>query len=147
MSTLFDRADRTTLLYRIDRLQATNPRLWGKMELGEMLVHAAEQLRLGLGEIPVEERKTPFNRPLVRQFIVYLMPWPKGSPTAPELIPTSAVEVEEGKARLAALVGRFGERTPDDAWPVHPAFGPLSGKAWGVLSYRHLDHHLRQFNA
>jgi hypothetical protein len=28
---------------------------------------------------------------------------------------------------------------------VHPVFGTLSGKAWGALGWRHLDHHLRQF--
>ena len=32
-------------------------------------------------------------------------------------------------------------------WPDHPAFGALSRRAWGVLIYRHMDHHLRQFGA
>lgn len=31
--------------------------------------------------------------------------------------------------------------------PEHPAFGPLSGKAWGFLVSRHIEHHLRQFGA
>ena len=29
--------------------------------------------------------------------------------------------------------------------PVHPAFGDITTQAWGVLAYRHTDHHLRQF--
>ena len=29
--------------------------------------------------------------------------------------------------------------------PETPAFGPLSARGWGVLTYRHLDHHLLQF--
>jgi hypothetical protein len=32
-----------------------------------------------------------------------------------------------------------------NAAPEHPAFGRLSGRAWGALVYRHMDHHLRQF--
>jgi len=34
-----------------------------------------------------------------------------------------------------------------EEWPEHPAFGALSRRAWGVLIYRHMDHHLRQFDA
>ncbi len=30
---------------------------------------------------------------------------------------------------------------------VHAFFGPLTGKQWGRLQYKHLDHHLRQFSA
>jgi len=26
-------------------------------------------------------------------------------------------------------------------------FGKLSGKEWGELMYKHIDHHLRQFGA
>ena len=33
----------------------------------------------------------------------------------------------------------------DAEWQEHPAFGRLARRAWGVLAYRHLDHHLRQF--
>jgi hypothetical protein len=44
-----------------------------------------------------------------------------------------------------ALVERFGHADPGKVWPVSPVFGALSGKDWGALSYKHLDHHLRQF--
>jgi hypothetical protein len=30
-------------------------------------------------------------------------------------------------------------------WPAHPFFGLLGPHAWGVLTRRHFDHHLRQF--
>jgi Protein of unknown function (DUF1569) len=29
----------------------------------------------------------------------------------------------------------------------HPLFGTLSPTEWGTFSYRHADHHLRQFGA
>jgi hypothetical protein len=28
---------------------------------------------------------------------------------------------------------------------VSPLFGPLTGREWGALAYKHADHHLRQF--
>ena len=30
-------------------------------------------------------------------------------------------------------------------WPLHPAFGRLSTNEWGVLGYKHTNHHLTQF--
>lgn len=36
---------------------------------------------------------------------------------------------------------------PDASWADHPAFGDINGKDYGVLLYRHFDHHLRQFGA
>jgi Protein of unknown function (DUF1569) len=30
-------------------------------------------------------------------------------------------------------------------WPEHPVFGEMTPRAWCVLGYRHMDHHLRQF--
>jgi hypothetical protein len=50
-------------------------------------------------------------------------------------------------AALEALVARFIARDPSGTWPEHPLFGPLTGLEWGVFSYRHFDHHLRQFGA
>ena len=29
----------------------------------------------------------------------------------------------------------------------HPAFGNLNPKEWGVATWMHMDHHLRQFSA
>jgi hypothetical protein len=43
------------------------------------------------------------------------------------------------------MLERFAARDRKAPWPVHPLFGPLSARAWGVLTIRHCDHHLRQF--
>jgi hypothetical protein len=40
---------------------------------------------------------------------------------------------------------RTGSVPRDFEWPEHPAFGRMSRRVWGVLGYRHLDHHFRQF--
>ncbi|MEK7381556.1 MAG: DUF1569 domain-containing protein [Gemmatimonadota bacterium] len=29
----------------------------------------------------------------------------------------------------------------------HPAFGSMTKSSWGILAYKHIDHHLRQFGA
>ena len=50
-------------------------------------------------------------------------------------------------ATLHALIDRVGEKDPTVEWAVHPMFGPLSGQEWGLLCWKHMDHHLRQFGA
>ncbi|MEO6592591.1 MAG: hypothetical protein ABIO52_09730 [Gemmatimonadaceae bacterium] len=46
---------------------------------------------------------------------------------------------------LRGLINGFGASNPGQKFPEHPAFGQLTPKAWGVLGYRHIDHHFRQF--
>jgi hypothetical protein len=48
-------------------------------------------------------------------------------------------------AALRSLVERFGTRDPRGVWPESKVFGRISGRSWGVLQHKHLDHHLRQF--
>jgi hypothetical protein len=43
------------------------------------------------------------------------------------------------------LLDGFAQRDRDGRWPDHPVFGRMRGSSWGVLVYRHMDHHLRQF--
>jgi hypothetical protein len=67
-------------------------------------------------------------------------------PTAPELLARAPTDWAANLAELLASIDRFAGRDATIAWPDHPAFGRMSGRQWGVLSYRHVDHHLRQFN-
>jgi hypothetical protein len=47
---------------------------------------------------------------------------------------------------LLDLIDRLIERGTDAAGKeTHPFFGKLSGKEWGELTYKHIDHHLQQF--
>ncbi len=87
----------------------------------------------------------PIRYPPLKQFIVYLAPFPKNLPTAPELLARSPRDWHADVADLQALVHRFTPRGAGGRWPEHPAFGKLSERAWGVLVYRHMDHHLKQF--
>ena len=145
MPTLFDPAARDAIHVRIDRLAPQMTPQWGKMNAGQMIVHLTAQLRAGLGELAGAPKKTPLNNWLMRRVIIYLLPWPKGTPTAPEFLAQPTGTWDDDMAALRAAVDRFGSHGPGGAWAEHPAFGPLTGRMWGTLAWRHLDHHLRQF--
>jgi len=48
---------------------------------------------------------------------------------------------------LVSLMERIGAGPREGDGPVHPLFGRLSFREWGVATYKHTDHHLRQFGA
>jgi len=148
MRTLWNEADRRELIARIDKLSPQAKARWGKMNAPQMLVHIADAFRMSLGEIHVRFRKTPLRFTAVKLFVIYVLPFiPKGAPTAPELQKSQPAGWREDVAQLRALMDRLvaARNRPASGWPPHPTFGPLSERAWGVLNYKHLDHHLKQF--
>ncbi|HVE71986.1 MAG TPA: DUF1569 domain-containing protein [Thermoanaerobaculia bacterium] len=145
MKTLFDIFDRDEILTRVERLNADSRPQWGKMNVEMMLAHLVASMRMAKGELAVASKKLPIRFPPLRQLFVYWLPWPKGSPTAPELLPSDIGAIEDNKRDLARLIAEVGARGAYETWPEHPAFGDLGRRGWGVLTWRHLDHHLRQF--
>lgn len=98
-----------------------------------------------MGELPVKPRRLPIRHPPLKQFIIYVMPFPKGAPTAPELVSRQATDWAAEVEAIERAFDRLVVRDPAAPWQDHPAFGRMTHRAWGVLIYRHTDHHLRQF--
>ncbi len=145
MKTMFDDTARGDILSRIGRVTAESRPRWGKMNAEMMLAHISESMRMACGELAAKSKNLPLRYFPLKQLIIYLLPFPKGVPTSPELLPSDARTVEHSKSELARILRAFSERASATEWPEHPAFGRLTKRAWGVLTYRHLDHHLRQF--
>jgi len=111
-----------------------------------MLTHVNDQFRMALGDLPTVPERLPIRYFPLNNLAAYVLPWPKSSPTAPELLAridhsTWPVEVDT----FARLLRRFATRPAEAPWPIHPAFGRLSRRGWALLGYRHTDHHFRQF--
>jgi hypothetical protein len=148
MPSVLDPRDREKLLRRLDSLTATSVRQWGQMAPDAMLLHLCQSARMALGELPVRSKdRRAFQTFPLKHLFLYVVPFPKGVPTARELLPVQPADLETERAQLRTLIERLGEGPKDGPGPVHPLFGPLSRREWGVLNYKHADHHLRQFGA
>ena len=146
MKNLLREGARKEIRERLATLEpSTNP-LWGRMNATSMLAHCSAQISMSLGEIDCKQRQSMFNKPPIKQLVVYWLHWPKGAPTAPELLRPEPDTWDAEKESLLGLVERFPAAIQSGPAP-HPIFGKLSTAAWGRLAYRHLDHHLRQFGA
>jgi hypothetical protein len=138
---------RLELCDRVERLAPDAPARWGKFTAPKMLAHVVDGLRMALGELEVAPKNLPLRYTPVKQLVIYWLPFPKGAPTAPELL-SRVVAAEGWTGEVGAFrdaVGRFAAAAGRPSWPDHPAFGRLSERDWGVLVYRHVDHHFTQF--
>ncbi|CAN5706523.1 hypothetical protein BH23GEM6_BH23GEM6_11320 [soil metagenome] len=155
MPTLLNHEDSAALERRFSQLQSDTPARWGKFTAPQMLSHVIQSLGMMAGSVEMTSGPGPWvvrNWPL-KHLLIYVLPFPKGLPTSPELLARASLPVESAqetwpseldalRQALEPLVMRGDRGTK---WPDHVAFGPMSGRQWGVLQYRHLDHHLRQF--
>jgi hypothetical protein len=148
MGSILNEKDREEVQRRIRSLSASSNRRWGSMDVVGMLQHLNLAARMTLGELKVPSaNKKAFQMFPLKQLILYVFPFPKGAPTAPELKPIDAASFEEERAALLELLGRIGTGPTDGSGPAHPLFGPLTWREWGVATYKHTDHHLKQFGA
>lgn len=117
------------------------------MTASQMVKHCAEPLRGLLGEIDVPPGDAPAFLHMfpMKQLIIYVLPIPKNVSTALAYIVRNEPDFTASRKELAAVLERIAARGVAEDYKPHPAFGKLSGKDVGVLTYKHLDHHLRQF--
>src|SRR4029453_17376602 len=121
---------------------------WGSMDVTAMLKHLRLSAQMTVGELAVPSaNKRVFQVFPLKHLILYVFPFPKGAPTAPALLPGAAASFEEERAAVLALLDRVGAGPREGAGPAHPLFGPLSWREWGTATYKHVDHHLKQFGA
>ena len=145
MKSLWQREARQEILARFERLTPDSQPRWGKMNATGMAWHMARNYDMAFGEITVPSKMLPIRFFPLKQLIVYVLPFPKGAPTAPELVHRGQGEFVNALHDCVKSVERFGTEQPTRAWPDHPVFGKIGAKGWGVLGYKHADHHLRQF--
>jgi len=146
MRSLFEDGTRAELKERLGRLTPGARARWGRMSAPQMVCHVGDQLRVALGDLPTREAPNFLRFRPLRQMFVYWLPWPKGKvPTSPEMQSSAPCGWEGDVAAVDALIDRFATRRPAEKWAQHPAFGRLSGREWGALCCKHLEHHLQQF--
>ena len=146
MRSILNEGDRAAITSRVRLLSAASTRQWGSMDVVGMLQHLRLAALMTLGELSVPSaNKRAFQVFPLKHLILYVFPFPKGAPTAPELKPADAASFEEERTALLELLERIGTGLRDGVGPAHPLFGPLSWREWGVATYKHADHHLKQF--
>ena len=149
LANWFDARDSADLLRRLDGLTLSARPRWGSFSPADVVCHLTDPVRVALGEKQAKRLAGPLSMPGIAHVVVWLMPWPKGAPTAPEFLPdggmTKSTEFQQDKQTLVDALRRLSDVSPQGVLAPSPVFGQLSRRAWGRLMWRHVDHHLRQF--
>ena len=145
-ASMWDPALRASFSERVKKLNRDTKAAWGKFSASGMLAHLNDSYRMSTGELKVKSKNLPLRYPVIKQLVIYIAPFPKSAPTAPELIARcDGAVLDDEKKAFEAMFEKLAKIQPGAALPEHPAFGELTYKAYGVLMARHTDHHLRQF--
>ena len=148
MGSILNEGDRANIVRRMKSLSADSTRRWGTLDVVGMLQHLHLSAQMTLGDLPVPSvNKRVFQVFPLKHLVLYVFPFPKGAPTAPALKPIDTTDFEEERSALLNSFEKIAAGPHDTAAPAHPLFGPLSWKEWGVVTYKHADHHLKQFGA
>jgi Protein of unknown function (DUF1569) len=149
MDNILTAQGKQRVLTRMSMLHPDSQRLWGKMNVTQMLTHLSDAHRLALGMIDARDESSWYSRWLMFPVAVYVLPsWPYGMPTA-----ASMDALREGSTprdfyteigTLQKLIDVFAEREATKIKP-HPMFGDISKVQWADLFTRHFNHHFKQF--
>ncbi|HEX8030066.1 MAG TPA: DUF1569 domain-containing protein [Vicinamibacterales bacterium] len=131
---------------RAEHLKADTKPQWGRFTASAMLAHLNDSYRMATGELKVKPRRGPLKYTPIKQLIIYVLPFPKGAPTAPELLARGdRAQLDDERLAFARMFDQLGKLKPGDALQPHPAFGALSYDEYGALMAKHTQHHFRQF--
>jgi len=145
MKSIWNPEDQRSLKARVQRLTPALTARWGRFTAPQMVAHLCDSMRMASSELPVATRKMPIRYPPLKQLIIYVLPFPKSAPTAPELLVRAPGDFAADCAELGRRLDAVAKAGPSALAREHPAFGTMNESLWGVLIYRHVDHHLSQF--
>jgi hypothetical protein len=148
MKSLYHPGDAAEIQARLAGLTPDRRPLWGKMNVGQAMAHCVVGLESATGDRDI--KRVLIGRllgPLVKKMAVGNdEPMQKNSPTAKEFIVPSDSDFAKERVKLSGLVDKFAKAGPAGCTKTpHAFFGRMTPDEWGVLMYKHLDHHLRQF--
>jgi hypothetical protein len=145
MPSLRNETTRARLIERLQTLKPETRPKWGQLDAPRMLCHLADCLGMALGEVATHpSNKNAFHRFPLKHLVLYVLPFPKSVPTAPQLLATAPGDFEADRERVVTQMERVA-RMPRGMGAEHPFFGRLNNEEWNALQGKHTDHHLRQF--
>ncbi|WP_366521978.1 DUF1569 domain-containing protein [Flavobacterium sp.] len=150
IQNIFDKQVSDALISRINNLQPNSEPLWGKMSVDQMLAHCNVSY-LFTYHSGSFIKPSPFKKFMLKTFVKKMVvsekPYQKNGRTAPEFIIAGTKDFEREKNNLIDNINKtqqLGANHFDGK--DNFSFGKMSSQEWNNMFYKHLDHHLSQFN-
>jgi hypothetical protein len=148
MKSILIEKDRKDLLTRIKKIKPDTKPLWGKMNPCQMLEHCTVSVKLALNEFEPEYNEE-FMRigSIVKPRLFESEVFGKELPTTKEFLILSSGDFDGNKNNLINYIIKYSESSSEMEFNgKHPYFGVLTNEEWGMLIWKHTNHHLIQFD-
>ena len=145
IKNVFDPEVKQQLIDRINNLTPETLHLWGKMNVAQMFAHCRLPLQVVMGEQTLQgSRIKKLIFPLFKKILYSDTPYKQGLPTDKLYVTTGlSKEFNEEKKKLIEQLKSFTESSA--TVEKHPVFGRLTKEQWSKATWKHIDHHLKQF--
>lgn len=147
--SIFKEEINAAIIARIEQLTPDSSAKWGKMDIAQMLAHCNVTYEM----LYEDKHKRPnifvrfLLRLLVKSIVTNEKSYKKNTQTAPAFLIADKKQFEIEKTRLIAYLHRTQQLgSAHFEGLASNSFGNLSSKEWNNLFYKHLDHHLSQFD-
>jgi hypothetical protein len=148
MRNLYQPSVTKEIIDRLALLQPDSPRQWGVMSAPQAVAHCALSMEWAVGDRvpPRMFLASILGRAIKPKVLGDDAPFRRNSPTAKDLIVHDQPDLATERKRLLGLIDRFVASGPAGCTThPHSFFGRMTPDEWAILTYKHLDHHLRQF--
>lgn len=148
MKSIFNADNNTELISRLNQLSTITPALWGKMNTAQMMAHCQASMNIAFGN---SKKRRHWIGVLFGNFgknrLLKNGDFDKHMPTFKGFEITDDRNFDEEKEKFIALIKHALEKGESGLvkYP-HPYFRKFKSGEWSQLNWKHLDHHLRQFD-
>ena len=147
MKSIFNPDDKNDIINRLDQLHPDSKPMWGKMSVSQMLAHCIVPTKISAGEI--QNKQTFLGKlfgKIAKKQMLAAEQMKKGLPTDKSFIINHSPDFYESQQQLKEAIERLYNTDKNELLKrKHPFFGKMTLEEWGLLNYKHFDHHLRQF--
>ena len=146
MKSIFDQSTRDEIKNRIQSLSGNNTAQWGKMNISQMMRHCTKWDEMAL--VKTKYKQSFIGKLFGKMALKDIMkdePMKKNMPTVPSFKVKEEINIAEEKIKWIKLIDEYENYSANGF--IHPFFGMMTKDQAGYLAYKHIDHHLRQFNA
>lgn len=145
IKNLLEASVKQEIIERINKLTPATQHQWGKMDVAQMLAHVQVPMGVALGVHTVNGNWfLKLIMPLFKKALYDEKPWKQGLPTDKTFIMTGqSKNFEEEKKSLLEMINLFTEKNMINE--KHPIFGKLTKEQWSKATWKHIDHHMKQF--
>ena len=144
VKNLFDPSVKQEIIDRINKLTPQTQRQWGKMNVEQMLAHVQLPISCAYGTHQVKGSfLLKLLGPLFKSVLYNEKPYKQSLPTDKSYVVVDKKDFEKEKEGLLEKLSMFSN--DNIVLLNHPVWGKMSKDQWSKATWKHLDHHLKQF--